>query len=105
MEMIERLLKALNDYQTVFSMLLVLILLWTQQRNHKDVSVKMIDLMSSTKDEVCRGQELMSDVLDKGLERNTRAILLLLSERGVALMQKFSNGYSGDKEATDAPTK
>jgi hypothetical protein len=62
----------------------------------------MVNTIDSTRVVLCDSLDKTADMIDKGLERNTRAILLLLSEKGVALMKKLGNGKGGTE---DAPTE
>jgi hypothetical protein len=100
MDYIERIFKMLNDYQGVFAMFISLVLIWIMQAGQKSINEKMIDTTINTRTELCGALDKTAEVIDKGLERNTRAILLLLSEKGVALMRKLGNEKEGIDDAT-----
>ena len=80
----------LSEYQSVFAMVMSLLLLW--------ILLDLKSAMRETRIEVANAISKSTDVIEKGLENNTRAVLVLLSEKGAALLSKFQQINGKKKE-------
>ena len=86
--MFSEIMQALTNYQSVFAMFLTLYLIFRMEATISQMGQCNKDALQK----LAENTEKNTEVLEKGLERNTRAVLLLLSEKGAALLQKFANG-------------